>query len=421
MKFFFALMISIALSALADETPPCNPESRTFTTKIDLFASELGYYMFEECGDAVNPTLGMEVGETYTFVQKDPTNFYHPLGFAYFPDGAHADKDELEPGITQTPGNDCAATLTCPAPMYMLNGMPLGTYSNDASVANVSTNEDNFGLDDYEPQFFLPIGDWTSLGEFSVKLNFVDASYDKDIFYFCHIHEFMSGRIKLLKDGNPVSTADEPPLGYDYQTVDNEFDEGCGTWGLDPFQLPHAQCPERFVCLDTQDQGFNVDVAQERSGGADSSLEDFARCIDAMDCHMMAKMTTGVNSGSEAALFVHQMIPHHQNAVNMAKTLLKSNKLECDDLSDDETPDCVLEAVIRSIIVDQNHQIQLMRGYLDAMGYQETDDCVVKIPTSSGDSSNTSDDSSKTSGAPLAMQAILLAVAMWAAAASLIY
>jgi hypothetical protein len=170
-----------------EEDAPCNPESRTFTTKLDIYASELGYYTFEECGDTINPTLGIEVGETYTFVQKDPSNYFHPLGFAYFPDGAHADQAELEPGITQTDGNGCAADLTCPAPMYMLNGELLGTYSNDPAIAAESIGEGNFGLDDYEPKFFLPIAEWVALGDFSIKLNFNDDGYTKDIFYFCHV------------------------------------------------------------------------------------------------------------------------------------------------------------------------------------------------------------------------------------------
>ena len=39
-----------------------------------------------------------------------------------------------------------------------------------------------------------------------------------------------------------------------------------------------------------------------------------------MNCAMMNGMTTSVKgSESEVALFLHQMIPHHQNAVNMAK------------------------------------------------------------------------------------------------------
>ena len=46
----------------------------TFTTKVNLYAGELGYYQFEECGDEVNPTLGMEIGKTYKFVQQDRSN-----------------------------------------------------------------------------------------------------------------------------------------------------------------------------------------------------------------------------------------------------------------------------------------------------------------------------------------------------------
>ena len=65
----------------------------------------------------VSPTIGMEIGETYSFVQEDVSNWMHPLGFAYFPDGAHDDKDELEPGITQTMSN-CTEDLSCPAPLY---------------------------------------------------------------------------------------------------------------------------------------------------------------------------------------------------------------------------------------------------------------------------------------------------------------
>lgn len=78
---------ALALSASATEEPVtgmvCNAsctadengkEVCKFTTKVDLFAGELGYYHFEECGDAVNPTLGVEVGKTYQFIQKDRSN-----------------------------------------------------------------------------------------------------------------------------------------------------------------------------------------------------------------------------------------------------------------------------------------------------------------------------------------------------------
>ena len=104
----------------------------------------------------------------------------------------------------------------------------------------------------------------------------------------------MSGRIKLLQNGIPIQPdSDLPAIPYTYDQP-GEFDKTCGTFGLDAFQLPHDQCPERFVC----------DATEE--------TQPFSSCIEAMDCHMMAGMTTGVSSNSEVALFIHQMIPHHQ-------------------------------------------------------------------------------------------------------------
>jgi len=47
----------------------CSGDECVFTARLNLFAGELGYYTFEECGDEVNPTLGMEVGKTYRFDQ----------------------------------------------------------------------------------------------------------------------------------------------------------------------------------------------------------------------------------------------------------------------------------------------------------------------------------------------------------------
>mmetsp|Transcript_7741 Transcript_7741/g.22749 ORF Transcript_7741/g.22749 Transcript_7741/m.22749 type:complete len:451 (-) Transcript_7741:277-1629(-) len=350
-------------------------EECTFTAKVDLYASELGYYQFEECNGAINPTLGMEVGKTYRFVQADRSNYYHPLGFAYFPDGAHADVDELEPGIIP-PGSSsvCGDDMSCPAPMYFEDGKYLGEYSNDASVAPVSSDAENFGLDDYEPKFFHPIPQWTEYGPFSITLKFDVDDFSDDIFYFCHIHQYMTGRIKLLKDDKPLQELNKPELGYQYDAP-GEFDAQCGTFGLDSFQLPHEECPEKFVC----------DVPEDNA-----PLAAFSECIDAMDCHMMAGMTTKVSAGSEVALFIHQMIPHHQNAVNMAKALLKAKKLVCSSL-DEDTPDCAMESILREIVNGQNAQIQAMRGYLDEKEYPQTDDCKVEIGGEEHDSHDSHD------------------------------
>jgi uncharacterized protein (DUF305 family) len=192
--------------------------------------------------------------------------------------------------------------------------------------------------------------------------------------FFTQIHQFMSGRIKLLNENNEeINEKDEPPLGYEYDKA-SEFDKQCGTFNVSDYQLPHGQCPDRFVC----------DVANE-------GLKDYAGCFDAINCAMMVGMTT--DATSEVGLFVHQMIPHHQNAVNQAKTLLKTGfSSSCDVLSDNKDPNCILEGILREIINGQNAQIQVMRGILDSLEEPQYADCEVLVfgesqEGSSGDSS----------------------------------
>jgi Domain of unknown function (DUF305) len=173
----------------------------------------------------------------------------------------------------------------------------------------------------------------------------------------------MTGRIKLLKDGVLVSSDNEPPLGYEYDKV-SEFDSTCGTFGLDRFQLPNDQCPDKFVCL---------------AEDASSDFKAFSTCIDAMNCYMLAGMTTKGTAQSPTALFIHQMIPHHQNAVNMAKVLLHAGDIQCDDLTNEDDPKCVMEAVLRDIVNMQNLQIQQMLSILKGLNYSKTDDCSVLV------------------------------------------
>ena len=73
------------------------------------------------------------------------------------------------------------------------------------------------------------------------------------------------------------------------------------------------------------------------------------------------------------------MIPHHQNAVNMCKALIKSGELICEDLEDEDDYHCQMYHLCYEIINGQNFQIQIMKGILDGMGYDETDDCKVNI------------------------------------------
>lgn len=349
----YALFLATSKAVLAQDI--CISDTGNYTVVLDLYAGELGYFTFEECPGVKNPTIGIEYGTPYRFIQKDRSNWFHPMGFAYFPDGAHDDADELEPGISQT-GSNCVINNTCPTPLYFRDGVFLGD----------PLDKSNFGLDVYEPEFFLGITTWSGSGEYSVMLTFDDEAYTNDIFYFCHIHQYMTGRIKLLKNGVPVNETDAPTIDYVYDTP-GEFDKQCGTYGLDNYELPNLECPETFVCLD--------DIT-------DPALVSYASCIDAMNCAMVAGMTTKYSANSPVALFIHQMIPHHQNAVNMAKVLLKQNILKCDDLTNEEDPDCIMEAILRDITATQNFQIQGMTKVLELNNFAKTADCVVEISRS---------------------------------------
>jgi len=347
----------------------CTSGTCTFTFKVNTYAGELGYYEVAECPTlGTNPTLAIEKNKNYLFDQGDISNYMHPLGLAYYTDGAHTGVDELEPGIAPYgTENTCADNdaNACPAPMYNNNGAYLGDYSNNADVAPVTEGLEDFGLDHYEPLFFYPLGDWVE-NAFSVNLIFDDADFMNDIFYFCHIHAGMTGRIKFVDaTGAVLQEADEPAIDYEYD-VPSAFDEECGTYGIEPFQLPNSQCPESFVC-NAPDLSYD--------------LGKYASCYDAMDCAMMVGMTTYVEDAK--SLFIHQMIPHHQNAVNMAKALLKSGGLECDDVSE-ETSDCALKVIAMSIIAHQNHQIQGMQAVLDEEGYLPTNDCEVTVSSKGG-------------------------------------
>lgn len=354
----------------------CETASTTYTATVDLFAGELGYFSFEECGDLnPNPTLRMIVGETYTFDQTDISNYYHPMGFAYGLDGALSDNTELDPGeIGPDSTSLCAAGLTCPAPIYFKDGEMLGVYTNLDDTDIVGS--DDFGLDLYEPNFFHPIDSWVSAA-WTVKLKFDDDTFLNDFFYFCHIHKGMSGRIVLADaDGILINTERVPsvPRGY-HSYSSGDFDTDCGTYQLADFQPIVSntnQCPTTFVC------GTGNETEE------DSLVEEYALCIDAMNCKMMQGMTSTASTISE--IFLYQMIPHHQNAVSMAKALLKKSG-QCEDIENGEDQECVLERISREIINNQNFQIQTMYNLLLAETETEVSvstlieeqDCVVAM------------------------------------------
>jgi uncharacterized protein (DUF305 family) len=343
----------------ADTTGDCD-----VVVKINFFASETGYFAIDGC-EGVNPTLHLTIGRTYLFDQSDKSNWYHLIGFAYEPDGAHVAVDELEPGIA--PGNStCADTFSCPAPMYFMAGNYAGVYSNNPDLVEIPEEpSDDFGLNEVEPRFFHPLGEWEGYGAFVTYLNF-DTTFDEDIFYFCHVHAGMSARIKLLDaDGNMLNTENTPEIPYEYAEIDG-FDFDCGTYNLTDYEdVEDGTCPEVFVCED---------------GATETS--QYAKCVQAMNCHMMASMTT--NAVGRSALFCHQMIPHHQNAVNMAKALIHAHDFECDlsgpaEEGAEQPWECELSPILYDIINVQNSQIIEMQGALEQLGENEYENCEVEF------------------------------------------
>ena len=80
----------------------------------------------------------------------------------------------------------------------------------------------------------------------------------------------MTGRIKLLKNGEVTNAEDTPEIEYEYDQP-SEFDLQCGTINLDAYQLPQSFCPDQFVCA---------------TESASENLKLYSRCIDAMNCAM---------------------------------------------------------------------------------------------------------------------------------------
>merc|ERR1712211_39119 len=89
----------------------------------------------------------------------------------------------------------------------------------------------------------------------------------------------------------------------------------------------------------------------------------FSRCMEAIDCKMNYEMRVEEHS-NPLVVFMHQMIPHHENSVNMARIALKHAK-SAEGFNDEELD---VPALLREIINTQNKQIQDMQGWLERYG-----------------------------------------------------
>jgi len=313
-----------------DETT-CTGSELNICMSLDYFASETGYYNLDrgdfEDTSGSSPDITVKIGQTITFDQTDSTNWYHPVGFAYRPDGAHGD----DWGADENAEVEGLGEL-----LYKIDGE--ATTCEDAG---------DTGLDCYEPEFFYPYGDWQAkiyAAELTITPDVAAASLGGVIYYFCHIHSKMSGKIIILnEDGSEYSNGTEEQELYPPVTQD-AHDVTCGTTGTAPYA-----------------DGGNMACDMQFFGGTHDT--DFETCLQSIDCQMYKEMMheTSIDEESNVVTFMQQMIPHHENAVNMAKLLLKTDMDAVDGVED-------LEGILFGIINVQNFQVHQFRNYLNPLG-----------------------------------------------------
>lgn len=242
--------------------------------------------------------------------------------------------------------------------MYYFDSNFLGTLDeNDVAepiIYPAANNSGNFGLDHYEPGFAVSRESWLDARDAgtglknNVRLTITDTTSTADLFYFCHIHNGMSGRIKLVtgeRSTTHLQAANLPAL-YTHSVPAN-FDNGCGTFGLDAYsgaKICPAQDTNKFLCA---------------ADNATTAVTNFNECLHAMDCAMHTEMRVAAHHDDPLTTFMHQMIPHHHNAVNMAKTVLKQVVLDSNN-----DPDGEVANLLWSIVNEQNMQITMMEGWL---------------------------------------------------------
>lgn len=344
-NFFLSLALLSAISCTA--SAECTGSETTICMSIDHFAGETGYYNLDrgsfEALSGPSPTITAKIGQTITFDQSHKSNWYHPVGFAYEPDGAHGD----DWGADENPEVEGAGEL-----QYLIGG-------------SIPTCEDagDTGLDCYEPEFFYPLGDWEAKSysaELTITEDVAAASNGGVIYYFCHIHSKMSGKIVIQNADGSAYSSESAELALYEPIVKDNFDTMCGTSHVSEY-------------ADGAQNECNIEFF------AGSKDTDFESCLQAIDCQMHYEMysETSADGSDKIATFMQQMIPHHVNAVNMAKLLLKQATEEEIDAVDD------LEAILLDIINTQNFQIHQFRNYLGGNGALLHDSDVVPPSTQS--------------------------------------
>jgi len=128
--------------------------------------------------------------------------------------------------------------------------------------------------------------------------------------------------------------------------------------------------------------------------------QDYIDCVAAANCAMTKSMVVA-GAVDETTNFVHEMIPHHVNAVMMARTLLKFSpaSLDCGVSYDDEhapaddgdvevctySENSPMRDMAWNIVNTQNAQITLMRDWIRDNAQVEHESCDDDDDDSDGD------------------------------------
>merc|ERR1712128_308752 len=337
---FLSFFLLVAIDASDSLCKPNSNNEFIFRVSFET-PGRMGEFQVEGC-DGTSPVLAFERGKNYTLVQHDITNWMHPLGLAYYPDGAHGyqqfqEVPELEYPTPQVcnqvqfncnPGEDVKQ-----APLYGIDGV----YETFDDWNNGVTG----GLDVYEPAFKVPQDQWREQ-KYSVNITVPLESKTKEFFYFCHIHSGMAGLIKVTDPAENANILVQKFNPKKYYKQADEFDSSCGTSEVSVFHTAKEKfCPgQNFLC-ETQHN------------------KEFSTCMEAIGCKMNYEMRVEEDS-NPLVVFMHQMIPHHVNAVNMARIALK-HATEAVGYDDE---DLDVPGLMRDIINKQNEQIQEMEDWL---------------------------------------------------------
>jgi len=320
----------------------CHPNSKNeFIFRVNFHTpGRMGEFEVEGCS-GTSPVLAFKKGETYTLVQHDITNWMHPLGLAYYPDGAHGFQQFEEVPELEYPTPD-----TCDEEQFSCNP---GPGVKQAPLYGIDDTYETFddwnngvtgGLDVYEPAFKVPQDQWQE-HKYSVKISVPVESKTKEFFYFCHIHSGMSGLIQVTNPAEDANTLVQKFDPRQYYMQADKFDTSCGTSEVSQYHTNKEKyCPgQNFLC--------------------EHQNKKFSSCMEAIGCKMNYEMRVEEDS-NPLVVFMDQMIPHHVNAVNMAKIALKhANEAVGYDDEDLDVP-----ALLRDIINKQNEQIQEMENWL---------------------------------------------------------